>query len=106
MQHTPKVSDQNPDAATNIEAVKNNLRKLQKTKNYKALGQAAGLSVEKSHCGWGWRSLDDSSIADDLPYEAEAWEAGCFESGLMEDVEQMELMLSDDVLRLLGLISK
>jgi len=105
MQHTSKVADQQLDTAKDVDIIKQNIRKLQKTKNYKALGQAAGIEVKHSHCGWGWRSLDDASTADDLPYESEAWEAGCFENGLMDDVDEMEALLSDATLKYLGLIS-
>lgn len=75
---------------------------LQKSKNYKALGILGGLSVVHGHCGWGWRGLNDVGAADDLFFEAEAWEAGCFESGLMMDVDDMASSLPCEMLKQLG----
>lgn len=81
------------------------IARLQKAKNYRALGQLGGLEIVHGHCGWGWRGLDDVGTADDLPYEAEAWEAGCFESGLMTPVEDMPTTLPPAMLAHLGLLT-
>jgi hypothetical protein len=86
-----------------LQEVRQIILNLQKTKHYRELAQMAGIKVVRSICGWGWRSLDDECTSDDLPYENDAWEAACFETGLMNDVDELGVILSDEVLSELGL---
>lgn len=97
------AGERSVQADSQVAAIKQKITKLQKTKNYRELGRLAGITMVQSHCGWGWRSLTDESTSDDLPYETEAWEAGCYETRLMDDVDEFEAILPDEVLQHLGL---
>jgi hypothetical protein len=75
---------------------------LQLAKNYKALAQFAGIRVFQGHCGWGWRN-EENNESDDFYRESDAWEAACFESGLMLDMDELQDSIADSVRRNLGL---
>lgn len=63
---------------------------LKKSKNYEALASLADLRVYQGHFGYGWRGRDMQSLSDDFPRASDAWEAACFESGLMDDPETLD----------------
>ena len=78
--NTPEASA--PSADTSF-AVSTILR-LQRARDFEKLARLAGITVYRSHIGWGWQTKNEKCLEPDFATVTDAWEASCYETGLME----------------------
>jgi hypothetical protein len=78
--HTPEA----PIKVSNPSLAISTILHLQRARDFEKLARLAGITVYRSHIGWGWQRSIEKCMEADFSAVTDAWEASCYETGLME----------------------